>query len=290
MVNELAPIGFGDRLSEVLAQRGQVCVGIDPHPGLLEQWGLPNSAAGAQEFGHRIVAAIGESAGVVKPQAALFEQFGSQGVSALASVVARAREAGLMCIMDAKRGDIGSTMAAYGRAAFAGIQSDLAVDALTVSPYLGWGSLDPAISLALEAGGGIFVLALTSNPEGEALQLAQITTEGGTSSVAASIVSQAAAANARENFTQMGSVGLVVGATVAERVRKAKVDLAAFNGPFLVPGVGAQGGQVRDLRVMFGQALGNVVVNVSRGAAGLGPDPAPIAQYLERLRDEIAAV
>src|SRR5262249_36871110 len=152
-------------------------------------------------------------------------------------------------ILDAKRGDIGSTMSAYATACL-GEGSPLAGDAVTLSPYLGFGSLAPALDLAERTGRGVFVLALTSNPEGAQVQRA--TGEDGRG-VAQTMVDAAAARNA--GASPLGPVGLVIGATVGSP----GVDLSALHGPILAPGFGAQGGTVDDLRRVFGDALTHVL-------------------------------
>jgi len=240
-------------------------LGIDPHPGLLESWGLPDSVSGLRSFSLLAVEAAAGVALGVKPQSALFERHGAPGIGVLAEVLAEARSAGLVTVLDAKRGDIGSTMAGYA-AAYLGPEAPLAADALTVSPYLGFGSLEPTIKTALDAGRGVFVLCLTSNPEGRAVQHA-VRSDGRT--VAAAIASAAASWNSR--IVPLGSVGLVVGATVGDGARQAGVDLTSVNGPLLAPGVGAQGAGLSDLRQVFGPDLRGVIVPLSRSVLAAGP-------------------
>lgn len=160
---------FGARLRRAMDERGPLCVGIDPHSSLLLDWGLNDDVAGLERFSRTVVEALAGRVAVLKPQSAFFERFGSRGVAVLEKSVQEAREAGALVVMDAKRGDIGSTMAAYA-AAFLEKGAPLFSDALTVSPYLGYGSLKPAVELARESGAGLFVLALTSNPEGGQVQ------------------------------------------------------------------------------------------------------------------------
>lgn len=160
------------RLTSAVEHRGRLCVGIDPHPGLLEAWGLPVSAEGLETFAEICVEAFVGEVAVVKPQVAFFEAYGSAGYAVLERTISVLREAGTLVVADAKRGDIGSTMAAYAQS-WLGAESALSSDAVTVSPYLGFGALDPALSLAAEQGRGLFVLARTSNPEGGDLQAAQ---------------------------------------------------------------------------------------------------------------------
>ncbi|RXR24908.1 orotidine-5'-phosphate decarboxylase [Oerskovia turbata] len=251
---------------------GPLCVGIDPHPGLLAAWGLPDDAAGLREFGLRVVDAVGGQVAALKPQSALFERHGSRGVAVLEEVLAAAAAAGpsgTLTIVDAKRGDIGSTMAGYADA-YLRDGSPLAGDALTVSPYLGFGSLTPAVEAALATGRGLFVLCLTSNPEGAQVQHARTGAGVDVRSVAARIAAEAAALN--EGIEPLGSIGLVVGATIGDAARNTGVDLPAVNGPLLAPGVGAQGAGAAELAAVFGDARREVLASSSRGVLAAGPD------------------
>ncbi|HEX2264522.1 MAG TPA: orotidine-5'-phosphate decarboxylase, partial [Pseudonocardiaceae bacterium] len=166
---EPAQCGFGVRLARVVAARGALCAGIDPHPELLRQWGLDDDVAGLERFARGAVEALAPEVAVIKPQSAFFERYGSRGVAVLERVLVAARDAGALVLLDVKRGDIGSTMAGYA-AAYLSDGAPLAADAITVSPYLGVGALEPAFELASGTGRGVFVLALTSNPEGAAVQ------------------------------------------------------------------------------------------------------------------------
>lgn len=251
---------FGQRLTDVVAKRGRLCVGIDPHPELLDAWGLPNDAFGLAQFAQRCVEAFAGEVGVVKPQSAFFEAYGSAGIAVLERTIASCREAGALVLLDVKRGDIGSTMAAYARA-YLDDASPLAVDAVTLSPYLGFGSLEPAIALAEQHGRGVFVLARTSNPEGGAVQLA--VTDG--HSVAQAVVDAAAERNA--GASPLGDVGVVVGATADHGL-----DLSRLNGPVLAPGFGAQGATADDLTRRFGAELAGVLPTSSRDILRHGPD------------------
>ena len=182
---------FGARLHDAMAAHGPLCVGIDPHRALVESWGLSYDVAGLERFALTCVEAFAGRVAAVKPQSAFFEVFGSRGLAVLERVLTDLREAGTLTILDAKRGDIGSTMGAYAEA-YLGPDAVAPPDALTVSPYLGYESLRPAIDLAEQTGRGLFVLALTSNPEGATVQHA--VRDG--RSVAASVVEGAAADNA----------------------------------------------------------------------------------------------
>ena len=263
---------FGTRLREAMDRHGPLCTGLDPHRALVQAWGLDYTLGGLERFAMTCVDAFAGSVAVVKPQSAFFEVFGSGGIAVLERVLADLRAAGTLTVLDVKRGDIGSTMQAYADA-YLGDDSPLRADAVTLSPFLGYESLRPALSLAARTGRGAFVLALTSNPEGYAVQHA----EHAGSTVAAGIVDGAAMDNAEAaSRGELGSVGLVVGATVGAAVARLGLDLAAANVPILAPGVGAQGGTAEDLRQVFGPALPNVLASSSREVLAAGPDAAAL--------------
>lgn len=261
---------FGARLAGAMAARGPLCVGIDPHPGLLAAWGLSDDARGLRSFSQTVLEAVAPLAAAVKPQVALYERHGSAGMAALEELLAASREAGVLSIADAKRGDIGSTMAGYADA-WLRDGSALAADSVTLSPYLGFESLRPALDMAAATGRGVFVLALTSNPEGASVQHV-----GGGDSVAKGIVEAAAAENQRYAAEALGSVGLVVGATVGTALRDLGLDLAAVHGPILAPGLGAQGATGADMRATFGAAYPAVLATSSRGILAAGPQVAAL--------------
>ncbi|MCZ7424383.1 orotidine-5'-phosphate decarboxylase [Micromonospora sp. WMMA1949] len=264
---------FGTRLHRAVAERGPLCVGIDPHPGLLTAWGLSDDVAGLERFCATVVEAIGDRVAVVKPQSAFFERFGARGVGVLESTIRQLRDLGALTLLDVKRGDIGSTVAAYA-SAYLDPSSPLYVDAVTASPYLGVGSLAPMFSTAAEHGGGVFVLALTSNPEGASVQRA-VGADGRT--VAQTVIDEISQLN--RGAEPLGSFGLVVGATVGETGH----DLDSVNGPLLAPGLGAQGGTPAGLRTVFGAALPSVLPSYSREVLGAGPDPADLRAATERV-------
>jgi orotidine-5'-phosphate decarboxylase len=269
---------FGARLAAALSARGSLCVGIDPHAALLRAWGLADDVNGLARFSAACVDAFAGVAAVVKPQSAFFERFGAAGVAVLERTVADCRAAGALVVLDVKRGDIGSTMAAYTQA-YLDPSSPLAADAMTVSPFLGVGSLEPAFSAATEHGAGLFVLALTSNPEGPQFQHAR-TAAGVT--VAQTVVDELAARN--RDQSPMGSFGVVVGATIGSSV----AELAQLNGPYLVPGIGAQGGTSDDVRRIFGTGLANVVPSVSREVLAAGPDVNALRDAVVRVGEQFA--
>ena len=280
---------FGCRLAHALERYGKLCVGIDPHPSTLKDWGLADSADGALEFGLAAVKAASGRAGIIKPQVALFERFGSAGFAALERVQAEAKEQGILVLADAKRGDIGSTMAGYAQA-WLDPSSPLVADAVTVSPYLGVGALGPVFDVAAEFGGGVFVLGLTSHPEG-----ARVQHTGGSDSAARRVITDVADINERMREAQtrtqaetvaptLGDVGLVVGATTGDAARNLGIDLATGKPPLLTPGYGAQGATASDLAAAFGDVWDQVVVPASRSLA----KPYAMEAAIESAQEDLA--
>ncbi|AXG13191.1 orotidine-5'-phosphate decarboxylase [Intrasporangium calvum] len=272
---------FGTRLAAAMRRHGPLCAGIDPHRSLIESWGLTYDVGGLERFALTCVEAFAGRVAAVKPQSAFFEVFGSRGVAVLERVLAELRESGTVTILDAKRGDIGSTMDAYAQAYLAPTAPSPA-DALTISPFLGYEALRPAIDLAGQSGRGVFVLALTSNLEGQSVQHAR----RGDESVAGSIVRGAAADNAAARARgHLGHVGLVVGATVGPAVAELGLDLGATAAPVLAPGFGAQGGDVAALERTFGSARGQVLASSSREILAAGPEPHRLIDAVARSAD-----
>lgn len=275
---------FGTRLHIAMANRGQFCVGIDPHAGLLHEWGLSDDVAGLETFALTVVEAVAPYVSVVKPQSAFYERFGSRGIAVLERVIADSRAAGALVLLDVKRGDIGSTSQAYADA-YLDQSSPLAADAITASPFLGFGSLTPMIDTARKHGAGVFVLALTSNKEGTEVQHALIPggADDGTS-VGARMLDHLRTLN--DGARPLGSFGAVVGATIGNTDT---LDFA-FNGPILAPGYGAQGGTTDDLRRIFGTAAGAVLASSSREVLRLGPDLGAMRDAAQRANDELAGL
>jgi orotidine-5'-phosphate decarboxylase len=276
---------FGARLRRVLDSSGHLCVGIDPHPYLLAEWSLPDSGKGLREFGLRVVEAAAGNVGIVKPQVAFFERHGSAGYAALEATIAAAREAGLIVIADAKRGDLGTSVEAYAQA-WLTVGAPLEADAMTVSAFQGVGSLTAPIMLAEEHGKGLFVLAATSNPESLVMQTAVVTMgDFATHTVAASIVAEVN----KSNSGALGSFGVVIGATVSlEDFGLTANDLAIT--PILAPGFGFQGAHYSSLSSTYGDASTNAVVSSSRGIleAGVGGISRAIAAQAAELRGVLA--
>ena len=272
-------VGFGQRLFEAIEARGPLCVGIDPHSSLIVDWGFNDDANGLEQFAMRAIEAIAPEVSVVKPQSAFFERFGSKGIAVLERVIATAHDAGTLVLLDVKRGDIGSTSEAYADA-YLDPTSPLAVDAITVSPYLGFGSLDPFVDAARKFDAGLFVLAFTSNKEGPEVQLA---TKLDGEPVGRGVVDRLRELN--DGVEPLGSFGAVIGATVVPSGEDFD-----FNGPILAPGFGEQGGTVADLVRLFGPASSHVLPSTSRGVLRTGPTHESLRTALAQLHDEVAAL
>jgi orotidine 5'-phosphate decarboxylase subfamily 2 len=272
-------LAFGERLLEAMQKHGPLCVGIDPHPSLLREWGLDDDAQGLERFSRTAVEALAGRVAVLKPQTAFFERRGAAGIAVLERVLADIRASGSLGVIDAKRGDIGSTVQAYADA-YVDPGSPLSADAVTASPYLGFESLRPLLDTAHRHANGVFVLALTSNPEGAQVQRAR--TAGGLT-VAGTVLSSVRSENAGR--TPWGSLGVVVGATIADTD-----DDLDVNGPVLAPGYGVQGGTPADLRRIFGTAMHNVLPASSRAILRTGPDPVRLQDAAARVLDAFRRV
>jgi len=262
---------YYSRLAQRVSEVGALCVGIDPHPGVLQAWGVTEDAAGAERVALGTVEALAGKVAAFKPQSAFFEQWGSAGIAVLERCLAAIRETGAMAILDVKRGDIGSTMSAYAQAYLG--DGPLAADAITVSPYLGFGALAPALDLAEANGRGVYVLARTSNPEGTDIQLGQ--TVSGTG-IAQSLVDAAAD---RNRMSGQNAIGLVIGGTH----QTIGLDLGSYSGSILIPGIGTQGGTISGLATNFPPTEALLLPSVSREVLTAGPDPANLRAATDRV-------
>lgn len=280
------PSSFGSRLQNGFDKHGQLCVGIDAHPSLLEEWALEDTVDGLRSFSLAVLEAASDRVAVIKPQVSFFERHGSRGFAVLEEIAQEALQSDILVIMDAKRGDIGSTMDGYFDA-WLGKTAPFICDALTVSPYLGLDSLKEVMSESLERGKGLFVLAATSNPEGRQVQRAKT----GELSVAADIYSSLEAANKVnvEANSRIGSFGAVVGATLnlsAFGLGSIQSDASQLT-PILAPGFGAQGAKLADTRDLFGASAHRVLASVSRSVLSVGP--AQIVNAIDSAKAELAA-
>lgn len=274
---------FGERLRRAVQQHGRLCVGIDPHASLLAAWGLADDPTGIEAFSDAVIRAAAGRVAVLKPQVAFFERHGAAGFAVLERVIRRAREAGILVIADAKRGDIGSTLDGYAEA-WLEASSPLASDALTVSAYQGVGSLAPAVDRAIRNGAGLFVLSATSNPESARVQSAA-NADGHTVSaiVAADVAALGSSAAERGEWS---SCGLVIGATVP--LSAAGIDPDALPAvPVLAPGFGHQGARLADLDAHYGSLSQRTLASVSRSVLAAGP--AGLVEAIEQHRSELPA-
>lgn len=280
------PTSFGSRLNSTFSKYGQLCVGIDPHASLLADWGLSDDVAGLEKFANSVLDAAAGTVGIIKPQVSFFERHGSKGFAVLEELAQRASQTDLLVIMDAKRGDIGTTMDAYFDA-WLGQNAPFISDALTVSPYLGFGSLKDTLSGAVERGKGVFVLAATSNPEGASVQRATI----GESTLAKSMWDSLSEVNrvTADGNARFGNFGAVLGATLnlqsfgLEEVLDGQPSAAT---PILAPGFGAQGAELSASKQLFGAARSQVIHSVSRSVLQAGA--AGLAKSIEVAKSELA--
>ena len=238
---------FADRLTDAVKQKQTpLVVGIDPRANQLPADLLDDNTGMAEryaKFGMGVVDAVVDLVPAVKPQAAFFEQLGPSGCVALASVVDYAVDKGLIVIMDAKRGDIGSTAQAYA-AAYLGPKPESAwgCDCLTVNPYMGDDTLTPFVDAANRSGSGLFVLAKTSNPGSDWIQ-AKTENDQPIYHLVADEIQRLSADNLGQSG--YGNIGAVVGATYPEQLSELRERMP--NTLFLIPGFGAQGGTASDV-------------------------------------------
>lgn len=267
------PDTFSRKLENAFASRGQLCAGIDPHESLIDEAGYSLDSDGLELFSMKLLDEITDVVSIIKPQVSFFERFGARGFAVLENLLVEASKRGLLVIADAKRGDIGSTMQAYSDA-WLSKNAPFMCDALTVSPFLGVGSLHGTIAEASERGKGIFVLCATSNPEGRDVQMAS----NGDISVSEMIAEQAIELNqiSANSESRFGSVGLVIGATIDNPglLQTLEGEGGKLRTPILAPGFGAQGAVLGDIRRTFGSIAEDVICSVSRDILADGLDNA----------------
>ena len=276
---------FGLRLKNAMAKYGPLCVGIDPHRKMLLNWGYKMDAQGAELFSMRMLQAMNGRAAAVKFQSSMFERYGSKGFAALERVLYAARQMDVITIVDCGHGGLSTTISALADAYFKP-DAPLLTDAITPLPYYGARSMGGLINEALNNGKGVFIASLTSNREGASLQTAirQTGSYRGTT-VAHGIAQTAQIFN--NNTKGMGSVGLIVGATIGDWMNGGGIDLTSFTGPILSPGYGWQGAEANDLKTVFAGTHGNVLVTVSRSIASHGPDIGALSTATERIAWDI---
>ena len=255
---------FAVRFGAVRSRYGPLAWGLDPSGAILDAWGLGDTPEGVDRFAEITLEAASGTVGLVKVQAAFYERHGWQGFRTLQRLIGEAQSAGLLVIVDAKRGDVGTTNDAYAEA-YLGADAPLGADALTVHPYLGLGAMGTFVSRAHGAGSCLLVVTHSSNPEGRTVQSA--TTLRGRS-VEEDLLVTIGELNARLAPGEIGPIGAVVGPT---RVDPA-LDLVAANGIFLAPGVGMQGATPVDVAEVFAACPDRVIPSASWSLLVEGPD------------------
>ncbi len=299
---------FADRLAGLVQARGsQIVLGLDPDPARL--WpealaqapadGPPARRAAAAVRAHcaALIDAAGPACVAVKPQLACFERLGADGWAALAATAEHARAAGLLVLADGKRGDISVSAAAYAQALVGstptpfGEVEGLGADAFTANPLMGIDSLQPLIDGARARGGGIFVLVRTSNPGAADVEDLELGGEGGALwERLARIVDELGETGPESGLSDIGAV---VGATEPRHVARMRELMPRT--PFLLPGIGAQGGRVEDLAPAWAAGRAGGLVSASRSIAqahetASGPPAAAARAEAERLRDSAWAL
>ncbi|HXQ60795.1 MAG TPA: orotidine-5'-phosphate decarboxylase [Acidimicrobiales bacterium] len=274
---------FADRALVAIEEYGPFVLGLDPSGGLLVEWGLGDTPDGLERFVDIVVEATVGTVGVVKPQAAFYERHGWRGIRSLARLVEACRGAGVLVLLDAKRGDVGSTNEAYAEA-YLGPQAGIPVDAITVTPYLGLAAMQPILDRAVANGAGVFIVTRSSNSEGRSIQGAR---HPSTTTVEHQLVVDIATENGRVAPGRIGPVGAVFGPTHGPPT---EFDLSSMNGLFLAPGVGAQGATPADVAACFASCPGRVLPSASRSLLNTGPDPSRLRTAARLLATELHRV
>jgi orotidine-5'-phosphate decarboxylase len=257
-------VNFPDRFAKARAQFGPAVWGLDPSGDLLRDWGLGDTPDGLERFVDIVAPLASEVVGVVKPQSAFYERHGWKGVRALARLVAECRAAGVLVLLDVKRGDVGSTNTAYAEA-YLGEGAGIPVDAITVTPYLGLGAMGAFFDRAVAHHNGLFVVTRSSNPEGRPVQEAR----HGARTVEEHIVDELSVRNHKIAPDAVGPFGAVFGPT---HEPPTTMDLRGMGGLFLAPGVGAQGATLDDVARCFADCPERVLPSSSRAILAAGPD------------------
>jgi orotidine-5'-phosphate decarboxylase len=271
---------FAERALTAIKEHGPLVFGLDPSGELLVEWGLGDTADGLERFVDIVVDASVGTVGVVKPQAAFYERHGWQGIRSLARLVDACRGAGVLVLLDAKRGDVGSTNEAYAQA-YLGSEAAIEVDAITITPYLGLAAMQPILDRAVANGAGVFIVTRSSNSEGRGIQRAR---HPSTTTVEHQLVVDIAAENRRVAPDTIGPIGAVFGPTHGPPT---DFDLSAMNGLFLAPGLGTQGATPADVARCFAACPGRVLPSASRSLLAAGPDTLRLRTEALRLSTEL---
>jgi orotidine-5'-phosphate decarboxylase len=277
---------FASRFAAVRRTHGALVFGLDPSGDLLQAWGVGDDADGLDRFADIALAAAAGSVGLIKPQSAFYERHGWRGIRTLQRLITGARGAGLLVILDIKRGDVGSTNDAYAEA-YLGKDAPLAADAITVHPYLGLAAMGSYVSRAAASGSCLLVVTRSSNPEGRQVQAALAGRPAASQqTVEQQLLADIGVLNERLAPGEIGPVGAVIGPT---RLTP-ELDLAAANALFLAPGVGAQGATPADVAEVFSACPDRVMPSASRSLLSAGPDPGRLRDTVRALAAEFRAV
>jgi len=266
---------FASRFAAARSEYGPLAWGLDPSGAILDAWGVGDTPEGLDRFADIALRAAAGTVGLVKLQAAFYERHGWRGFRTLQRLIAEARGTGLLVIVDAKRGDVGTTNHAYAEA-FLGAEAPLGADALTVHPYLGLGAMGSFVARAHDSGSCLLVVTRSSNPEGRDVQSAL---GGSGRSVEEQLLVEIGELNAHLAPGEIGPIGAVVGPTHMDPA----LDLLGAQGLFLAPGVGAQGATSSDVARVFASCPDRVMPSASRSLLSGGPD-------VGRLRDAAATL
>lgn len=277
-------IAYAQRVSSLIESKTGLCVGLDPSPAQLAAWGLSDDIEGLTAFCETMVAAcLTAEVGFVKPQSAFFERFGLPGLAQLSLVNKKLRSAGILVILDAKRGDISSTAEAYAQA-YLSPDRDAHYDALTLNPFLGYASCAPYITQMKQAPVGVFVVMRSSNPGSERIQEAWVSPH-------VTVAVDLARAIEQDNQAlvgpgALGPIGVVIGATLP-RMQDLLAEMPSCF--YLCPGVGAQGATVAEVKARFGDYFKQCIVPISRGISAAGPLPSALLEQIKTYQLEWAA-
>jgi orotidine-5'-phosphate decarboxylase len=272
-------VEFAARAQEAMRSHGPLVFGLDPSGDILEGWGLGDTPDGLDRFVDIVLETCIGTVGIVKPQAAFYERHGWRGIRSLSRLVGSARDAGVIVVLDAKRGDVGSTMEAYAQA-YLGEDAAMRVDAITATPYLGFETIRPLFDRAAASCSCVLVVARSTSPQGRAIQEAR---HPDGSSVEERILSEIAAANEQLAPGRLGPVGAVFGPTHGPPL----FDLKAANCLFLAPGVGTQGATAKDVAQCFAACPDRVLASSSRGLLRHGPDRSRMTAVWNKLSGEL---
>ena len=274
-------LSFSDKLSAKMYDQSLFCVGLDPSKENLLKWNLPQTAKGVHEFCKRILDATLNELNIFKPQYAFFEQFGPQGLEVLCDIIHLIKKSGAVCILDCKKSDIGSTMAAYGTTTLS-TQGTFKADAITVTPYLGFKALQPVFLQAHSVGAMVFIVVRSSNPEGFEIQTAKLN-DGRT--VSEALADWIYLENSK--VLKQKTIGAVVGATLdAEDPNNQRLINKLNDSWILAPGIGVQGAAISSLKNLFGLQIKNVIPSASRSLYTEGYEKTALQKCIRRYKEE----